>query len=256
MTDLSLPDFRLDGQHAFVTGASSGLGVRFARVLSAAGAKVTLTARRRERLDSLAGELRAQGGAAFAETLDVTRPSDISRAFDAAEQAQGPVSILVNNAGMNVQARASEVSEDAFDTMMATNVKGAFFCATEAGRRMLAHNIQGRIINIASIGAHTVLPGLTVYCMSKAAVAMMTRSLAREWAKSGINVTAICPGYIETELNAEWFASEGGKKHIQSWPRRRLAVEDDLDGMLLLLASPASRVITGSILTVDDGQSL
>jgi len=140
--------------------------------------------------------------------------------------------------------------------VMNTNLRGPFLMARETARKMIARGKGGSIINIASIGALRVLPGLTAYCMSKAALAMMTQCLAREWARKNINVNAICPGYIETELNSEWFHSEKGQEQINSFPRRRLAAEQDLDGMLLLLASPAARAITGALLTVDDGQSL
>jgi NAD(P)-dependent dehydrogenase (short-subunit alcohol dehydrogenase family) len=192
----------------------------------------------------------------FHHHLDVTSGSSIEAAITAVEAALGPIDILVNNAGMNVHAMAADLTEADFDKIMATNVKGAFLMAQAVGRRMIARGKGGRIINIASIGAHRVLPGLTAYCMSKAAVAMMTRSLALEWAKNGINVNALCPGYIETELNSYWFQSEGGKKQVSRFPRKRLMEESDLDDMLLLLASDASRAITGSVLDVDDGQSL
>jgi NAD(P)-dependent dehydrogenase (short-subunit alcohol dehydrogenase family) len=139
---------------------------------------------------------------------------------------------------------------------MATNLRGPFLLATEVGRRLIAARREGRIINIASIGSYRVLPGVAPYCISKAGVAMMTQCLAREWARKGINVNALCPGFIETELNDEWFASDKGKAQIATFPRKRLAQESDLDGMLLLLASDASRTITGSLLTVDDGQAL
>ncbi len=254
MTDI--PDFRLDGQVALVTGASSGLGARFARVLSKAGASVVLAARRADRLHALEREIEGQGGKAISVVLDVTSPKSVVDAFEAAEAALGPVDVLINNAGMNVAGRVVDLSDSDYDRIMTTNVKGAFLMAQQAGKRMIARGAKGRIVNIASIGAFDVLPGLAVYCMSKAAIAMMTRALAREWAKAGINVTAICPGFIETELNADWFATDGGKKHVQSFPRRRLGLESDLDGTLLLLASGASRAMTGSLVTVDDGQSL
>ncbi len=246
----------LAGKTALVTGATSGLGQRFARVLADHGASVAIAGRRVERLQVLAAELGAAGHKCHAVALDVTEPEAFAPALDDIARALGPVDILVNNAGMNVEGRAVDVTPDDYDRIMGTNVRGPFFLATEVARRMLARKAEGRIINIASIGAFKVLPGLVTYCMSKAAVAMMTKGLAREWARHGINVNAICPGYIETEINADWFATDGGRKQVATFPRRRLGNPDDLDGMLLLLASEASRLITGTLMTVDDGQSL
>lgn len=255
-TDISLPSFDLTGKTALVTGATSGLGRRFALVLAKAGAKVAITGRRVERLAGLGKEIEAIGGTALPLALDVTDTKSIAECVEACERDLGPVDILVNNAGMNVEALPHQVTPEGFDTMFDTNVRGAFFMAQAVGTRMMARNAAGRIINIASIGAHTVLPGLTIYCMTKAAIAMMTKSLAREWARANINVNAMCPGFIETELNSEWFHSEGGQKQIKTFLRRRLGLESDLDGTLLLLASDHSRFITGSLITIDDGQSL
>ncbi|MEQ8283003.1 MAG: SDR family oxidoreductase [Parvibaculum sp.] len=254
--EVKLPEYDLSGKMALVTGATSGLGRRFALVLAKTGAKVAITGRRVERLSALQSEIEAVGGVAAAIALDVTNPASIAACMAEAERVLGPIDILVNNAGMNVQALPAEVTPEGFDTMFDTNVRGAFFMAQAAGRSMMARGAGGRIVNIASIGAHTVLPGLTIYCMTKAAVGMMTRSLAKEWARHQINVNAMCPGFIETELNSDWFGTEGGRKQIKSWPRRRLGVEEDLDGTLLLLASDHGRFITGSLFTIDDGQSL
>ncbi len=254
--DISLPSFDLTDKTALVTGATSGLGRRFAQVLAKAGAKVAIAGRRVERLAGLQREIEAAGGRALPLALDVTDTQSIAGCVDACEAQLGPVDILVNNAGMNVEALPHQVTPEGFDTMFDTNVRGAFFMAQSVGTRMMARGAAGRIINIASIGAHTVLPGLTVYCMTKAAVGMMTKSLAKEWARANINVNAICPGFIETELNTDWFQSEGGQKQIKAFPRRRLGLAADLDGTLLLLASDHARFITGSLITVDDGQSL
>lgn len=254
--EVKLPEYDLSGKMALVTGATSGLGRRFALVLAKTGAKVAITGRRVERLSALQSEIEAVGGVAAAIALDVTNPASIAACMAEAERVLGPIDILVNNAGMNVQALPAEVTPEGFDTMFDTNVRGAFFMAQAAGRSMMVRGAGGRIINIASIGAHTVLPGLTIYCMTKAAVGMMTRSLAKEWARHQINVNAMCPGFIETELNSDWFGTEGGRKQIKGWPRRRLGVEEDLDGTLLLLASDHGRFITGSLFTIDDGQSL
>jgi NAD(P)-dependent dehydrogenase (short-subunit alcohol dehydrogenase family) len=250
----------LAGRVALVTGASSGLGARFARILAAQGARVALAARRADRLESLAAEITASGGKAVAVTMDVTDEASVIAAFDAAEASLGPVDTVIANAGMNSQGLATDVTADEFDTVMAINVRGVFLTAREGARRMIAGGSQesqrGRVILISSIGALKVLPGLTAYCTSKAAVLMMGKSLAREWANRGVNVNVICPGYIETDLNADWFAEEGGRKQVAGFPRRRLMVEEDLDAMLLYLAGDASRAITGSVFTLDDGQTL
>lgn len=248
--------FDLTGQTAFITGATSGFGAHFAEVLSEAGAKVVITGRRVERLHALKAKLESKGRQAIALPIDVTDISRVRACIDEAERAAGPIGILVNNAGLNVQASASTLSERDYDTIMDTNVKGAFFVAQLVGARMVEHKIQGRIVNVASIGAFKALPGLVAYSMSKAAVAMMTKGLAREWAKHHIAVNALCPGFIETELNADWFATDGGKKQVQTFPRRRLGREEDLDGTLLLLCSRHAGFITGSLFTIDDGQLL
>jgi len=245
---------------ALVTGASSGLGRRTAKVLAQAGAKVALAARRVDRLQTLAEEIAAAGGEALPIEMDVTDEGSIIAGFDAAEASLGPVDTVFANAGMNNRALAAEITAGAWDEVMAINVRGVFLTAREGARRMMAagsrESGRGRIVLIASIGAVKVLPGLTAYCTSKASVVMMGKSLAREWANRGINVNVICPGYVETELNAEWFAEEGGKKQVAGFPRRRLMVEEDLDAMALYLASGASRAITGSVFTLDDGQTL
>ncbi|MES1990507.1 MAG: glucose 1-dehydrogenase [Pseudomonadota bacterium] len=254
--DITLPTFDLTGKVALVTGATSGLGRRFALILAKAGASVAITGRRVDRLQDLKAEIEAMGRIALPVALDVTDTASITACVDAVEAALGSIDILVNNAGMNVEAMAHQVTPEGYDTMFDTNVRGAFFMAQAVGIRMLARDRGGRIINIASIGAFTQLPGLVIYTMTKAAIAMMTKSLAKEWARKRINVNAICPGFIETELNSEWFHTEGGERQIKSFPRRRLGTESDLDGIVLLLASDHSHFITGSLFTADDGQSL
>ncbi|HEX4740432.1 MAG TPA: SDR family NAD(P)-dependent oxidoreductase [Caulobacteraceae bacterium] len=252
--------FDLSGRVALVTGASSGLGARFAKILAAAGAKVALCARRIDRLEALAGEMRGSGSGVLPVGMDVTDADSVAAAFDAAEATLGPVDTVFANAGMNSRALAAEITPEAWDEVMAVNVRGVFLTAREGAKRMIAagsrESGRGRIVLIASIGAHKVLPGLTAYCTSKAAVAMMGRSLAREWANRGINVNVLCPGYALTELNAEWFDEAGGKAQIASFPRRRLMDVSHLDAMALYLASDESRTITGSVFTLDDGQSL
>jgi NAD(P)-dependent dehydrogenase (short-subunit alcohol dehydrogenase family) len=248
--------FDLTGEVALVTGATSGFGVRFAQVLSEAGATVVVTGRRVDRLTEVQRGIAARGGTAHAVPLDVTKVESVRACVAAVERAAGPVTILVNNAGLSIQSSAATLAEGDYDAIMDTNVKGAFFMAQTVGARMIERQIQGRIVTIASIGAEKALPGLVAYSMSKAAVAMMTKGLAREWARHLIAVNAICPGYIKTELNDTWFESEAGQKQVAGFPRRRLGKEEDLDATLLLLCSRHARFITGSLFTVDDGQLL
>jgi len=250
-------NIRLDGKVAFVTGASSGLGARFAEVLARSGARVALAARRTERLNELADRIAAFDGRAFPVRCDVTDLESIRAAFEAAETELGPISILVNNSGVNTQRRALDVTEADFDFMFDTNVKGAFFVAQEAARRMVRHGLEGRIVNIASVAGLRVLAQLSVYCMSKAAVVQMTKAMALEWGRQGINVNAICPGYIETEINADYWGTEGGKRLIAMLPRKRVGEARDLDGALMLMvAGEESRFLNGAILAVDDGMTV
>jgi len=189
-------------------------------------------------------------------SLDVADAAAIGPTLDRALAELGGLDILVNNAGVGGEGLALDLSIEEFDRTFAVNVRGTYFAAREAARRMIAAGVEGRILNIASIASHTVLPGLSAYCGSKAAVAMLTRSLAREWARRGIAVNAICPGYIETDINASWWPTEGGQKQLKGFPRRRLMDASDLDEAVLMMVGPAGSAITGSILTVDDGQSL
>jgi NAD(P)-dependent dehydrogenase (short-subunit alcohol dehydrogenase family) len=250
----------LSGRMAVITGASSGLGRRFAHVLSDAGASVALMARRTDRLDNEVAAITAKGGKALAVALDVADAAAIGPALDKAQAALGPLSILINNAGVGGEGMALDVGVETFDQTFAVNVRGVFFAAREAARRMIDNGEaaagHARIVNIASIAASTVLPGLSVYCASKASVAMMTKALAREWARPQIAVNAICPGYIETEINAHWFKTEGGLKQIKGFPRRRLMDEDVLDDALLMLSGKSGAFMTGSLISIDDGQSL
>lgn len=249
--------YDLTGRVALVTGATSGLGRHFAKVLSAAGAAVALAGRRIDRLNNVKAEIEAAGGKAAAIPLDVTDAQAIAPALDKAQAALGGVvDVLINNAGLSRFGLSLELTADDFDAVIATNLRAPFLLATEVARRMIAAKREGRIVNVASIGAVKVLPGVTPYCTSKAGLTMLTQCLAREWVNKGINVNALCPGYVETELNDDWFRSEKGQKQIAGFPRKRLAKESDLDGMLLLLCSDAARTITGSLLTIDDGQSL
>jgi NAD(P)-dependent dehydrogenase (short-subunit alcohol dehydrogenase family) len=246
----------LSGKTAVVTGASGGLGAHFARLLARNGAAVAITARRTDRIQALADEIQAGGGRAIALSLDVADAAAIGPALDAVQAELGPLHILVNNAGVGGEGLALELSIEDFDQTFDVNVRGTFFAAREAAKRMIAAGIEGRIINIASIASHTVLPGLSAYCGSKAAVAMLTRSLAREWARRGIAVNALAPGYIETAINDAWWPTEGGQKQLKGFPRRRLMDASDLDEAFLLMAGPAASAMTGTLITVDDGQSL
>ena len=250
----------MQGQVAVVTGSSGGLGAHFARLLAKEGAAVAVTARRLDRVEALAGELAGAGRQAMALRLDVAQVRTIGPAFDEIEAALGPISILVNNAGVGGEGLALEISVEDFDQTFAINVRGTFFAAQQAARRMIASGVaergEGRIVNLASIASQTVLPGLSAYCGSKAAVAMLTRSLAREWARRGIAVNALAPGYIDTDINTHWWPTEGGQKQLKGFPRRRLMKESDLDAAFLMLAGPAASAITGSLIVVDDGQSL
>ncbi len=248
------------GKVALVTGASSGLGARFAKVLAEAGATVVLAARRTERLKELRAEIESAGGAARLVTLDVTDHASIKSAIAHAETEAGPIDILVNNSGVSTTGRLVDVTPDDYDFVFDTNTKGSFFVAQEVAKRMILRfkaepARQFRIINIASVAGLRVLSQIGVYCMSKAAAVQMTKAMALEWGRYGINVNAICPGYIETEINREYFASEAGKKLIDVLPRKRVGQPEDLDGLLLLLASDESRFINGAIMTADDGMA-
>lgn len=247
--------FDLTGKNTFITGCTSGLGRHMAIALAGAGASVTVTGRREERLTALVDEITASGGTARARALDVTDEEDLGRAMDEAEDAYGPISVLVNNAGVSSYKTILEYDGAEYDFVMDVNTKAMFIASVLAAKRMIASKTGGRIVSVSSIGAENVLKGNTVYCMSKAAVKMMTECLARDFARYNINVNAIAPGYIETELNEKWFASDGGQKQIKGFPRRRLGYPNDLDGALLLLTSDAGSFISGSTITVDDAQS-
>jgi NAD(P)-dependent dehydrogenase (short-subunit alcohol dehydrogenase family) len=246
--------FDLAGRTALVTGASSGLGARFARLLAKSGAKVALAARRAERLAALAAEL---GPQAAAVPMDVAREAEIIAGFDAAEAAFGPVDTVIANAGVDGAGRAISISEEEIEATLAINLKGAILTAREGARRMMAHGVtKGRIVLIASITAFEPSPGLVAYAASKAGVVQAGRTLAREWARAGINVNTVSPGYIRTAINDAWFDSEAGQKQIARFPRRRLMGEEGLDAIILFLCSDASEFVTGSDFVLDDGQTL
>jgi NAD(P)-dependent dehydrogenase (short-subunit alcohol dehydrogenase family) len=251
----------LSGRIAFITGASGGLGAQFARTLSAAGAAVVLASRRIDKLKDLRAEIEGQGGDAHVIELDVTDHDSIKSAVAHAETEVGSIDILINNSGVSTTQRLQDVSPHDYDFMFDTNVKGAFFVAQEVGKRMLARAkgsapgsyTGGRIINIASIAGLRVLPQIGVYCMSKAAVIQMTKAQALEWGKFGINVNALCPGYIDTEINHHHWQTESGQKLVQMLPRKRIGHPTDLDAMLVTLCSDQSHFINGAVIAADDG---
>ena len=253
-------ELNFEGKIAMVTGASSGLGARFAKVLAKGGAQVVLASRRTERLKELRAEIEADGGAAHVVSLDVTDYASIKAAIAHAETEAGPIDILVNNSGVSTTQRLIDVTPDDYAYVMDTNQRGAFFVAQEAAKRMIARakgdpKKQHRIINIASVAGLRVLPQIGIYCISKAAVVHMTKSMAVEWGRYNINVNAICPGYISTEINAAHFESEQGRALVNMLPRKRVGEPQDLDGLLLLLASDEAHFINGAIMTADDGMS-
>lgn len=254
-------DIDLSGRVAFVTGASSGLGAQFARTLARAGAGVVLAARRLERLKTLRAEIEAAGGDAHVVELDVTDPDSIKAAVAHAETEMGTIDILVNNSGVSTTQKLVDVTPEDFDYVMQTNTRGAFFVAQEVGKRMIARSrgaapgtfTGGRIVNIASMAGLRVLGQIGVYCMSKAAVIHMTRAMALEWGRYDINVNAICPGYIDTEINHHHWQTEAGQKLVQMLPRKRVGTPEDLDALLVMLCAKESRFVNGAVIAADDG---
>ena len=239
---------------ALVTGASAGLGAQFARVLAREGARVAIAARRTDRLASLAAEITDAGGIALPLALDVSSLASIRAGAAQVAAELGPIEILVNNAGISLTKRAEAVEEDEYDSLMDTNLKGAFFMAQAAARQMIAAKIPGRIVNIASIVGQRTVGQLSIYGMSKAAMIQMTHSMAREWGRHNINTNAIGPGYITTEMAADFLPTEAGQRFVASMPRKRFGNPEDLDSLLLLLCSgEASRFINGAIINADDG---
>lgn len=251
----------LSGRVALVTGASSGLGAQFARTLSKAGAAVVLAGRRVERLKTLRAEIESMDGGAHVVGMDVTDPDSIRAAVAHAETEMGTIDILVNNSGVSTTQKLTEVTPEDYDYVMDTNTRGAFFVAQEVGKRMLARArgaapgtfTGGRIVNIASMAGLRVLSQIGVYAMSKAAVIHMTRAMALEWGRYGINVNAICPGYIDTEINHHHWGTEQGQKLVQMLPRKRVGKPEDLDTTLLMLCANESHFVNGAVIQADDG---
>jgi NAD(P)-dependent dehydrogenase (short-subunit alcohol dehydrogenase family) len=245
--------FDVSKEIILITGASQGLGRQFARVLSAHGAAVALAARQTAKLKDLETEIRAHGGRAVAVQMDVTEVASITRAIDAAEAALGPVSVLINNAGIAIEKMAVEQTEDDWDSVINANLKGAYFASTEMARRMIARKQEGNIVNIASVLGFNVMKFLSPYTISKAGIVQATRAMALELAANRIRVNALAPGYIDTEINHDFWSTPGGEKLTKRIPQRRVGNESDLDGAIMLLASSASRYMTGSVITVDGG---
>jgi NAD(P)-dependent dehydrogenase (short-subunit alcohol dehydrogenase family) len=245
-------ELNLNGRTALVTGASSGLGRHFAQVLVRAGAKVIVAARRTQALESLCGEIATAGGQASALQLDVTDSASVRRLFSDIG-SMGGFDILINNAGVTTTRPVLELSEQEWDQVVDTNLKGNFLVAQGAARLMRTQAQGGTIVNIASILGLRTAGHVAPYTASKAGVVQLTKAMALELARYGIRVNALCPGYIETDLNQDFFVSEAGQAMIKRIPQRRLGRPEDLDGALLLLCSDAGSYITGATLAVDGG---
>lgn len=254
----------LSGRTALITGASSGLGAQFARCLARAGAVVVLASRRVELLLELQKEIKAAGGVAHVVSLDVTQKASIDAAIGKAVALAGPLHILINNSGVSTTQKLVDVSEADFDLVFDTNTKGAFFVAQAFARHRLEQADEqaesdlpiARIVNIASMAGLRVLSRIGVYCMSKAAVIHMTRAMALEWGRHGINVNAIAPGYIDTEINHAHWQTESGQKLVKMLPRKRVGKPEDLDVLLVTLCAGQSHFVNGAVIAADDGFGL
>lgn len=251
---------KLAGRTCLITGASSGFGAHFARLVAGAGARVVLGARRLERVRALAEELASTGAQALPVAMDVTDEASVIAAYDEAEKAFGTVDTIIANAGVSAPGRSTEIGAGALRNVLETNVLGVMLTAREGAKRLIASGSRetgkGRILLVGSMAAEAPVAGETIYCASKAAVKKMGRDLAREWVRQGINVNVLQPGFILTEMAADWFASEAGKAQIASFHRRRLQPIESMDEIVLFLLSDASVAMTGSAITLDDGQSL
>jgi NAD(P)-dependent dehydrogenase (short-subunit alcohol dehydrogenase family) len=246
-------NFRLDGKVALVTGAAGALGEQFAVTLGQAGAKVALAGRRLAPLQAVAGRLQQQGIQALAVSMDVTDENSVAQGFDTIEQALGLADVIVSNAGIGITKQAIELTLAEWQNVMDTNLKGSWIICSQAAQRLVKANKPGSIINITSILGYRVGGAVLAYTTAKAGLEQMTRALAFEWARYGIRVNALAPGYIETDLNRDFFATDAGKAMIRRIPQRRLGTPQELEGALLLLASDASSYMTGSSIVVDGG---
>jgi len=254
--DVNNSMFDVTDRVAFVTGASSGFGAHFARLLAGHGAKVVVAARRIDRLTALVDEIKATGGEAMAVALDVTDSDSIKAGFDRANEAFGVVDIVSNNAGVADSKMAVDIDRQSWDFVLDTNLKGAWMVAMEAGRRMINMGKPGSIVNTASILGLRVAVSQSSYATSKAAVIQLSKSLALEWCRKDIRVNALCPGYFITEINQEYFSSEHGKQYIASTPARRTGELDELSAPFMLLASDAGSFVNGVALPVDGAHSI
>ena len=253
---VDLPSFDITGQVALVTGASSGIGRHLAEVLAAAGAKVALAARRADRLAELAREIETRGGQCLPVGCDVTDRQSIVAAIATAEDRLGPVSVLVNNAGVVVSKPLFEHTEADWDYVVDINLKGAWLTAREFAHHLVERKRPGRIVNIASVLGFRTIGQVPAYCAAKAGLIHLTHVLAMELARYSILVNALAPGYVETDFNREFFKTEAGQRLISRIPLKRIAQPDDLDGALLFLASPASAYVTGAVISVDGGHGV
>ncbi len=248
--------FALDGQLALVTGAGTGLGAHFSGVLAQAGARVVLAARRENKLAETAERIRSTGGEAHCLPVDVTRAESVAALFERCTRELGVPGIVVNNAGISRDALLHEASEDDWDAVVDTNLKGVHLVAAEAARRLASAGLPGSIINVASVLGIGVEKTLGPYMAAKAGVIQLTRAQALEWARFRIRANALAPGYFLTDINRDFFATTAGEAMVKRIPQRRIGEYDDLTGPLLLLASEASRYMTGSTLVVDGGHLL
>lgn len=247
--------FDLTGETVLITGGGTGLGRGFARALAAAGARVILCARRLDKLEESAATIRDAGGSAHCLAMDVTSSESVSSTLARVAEI-APVTVLINNAGTATDLLLQDLSEEQWDSVIDTNLKGCWLVAREVVRQMIARGNGGAIVNIASVLGQSVQMGTGSYAAAKAALIHLTRAMALEWARHGVRVNAIAPGYYHTEMAASFLETEYGKKLTRRIPQRRLGRSEDLDGAILLLASRASAYMTGTVVTVDGGLSL
>lgn len=245
-----------ENKTVLVTGASSGLGAQFCRALAADGFTVVAAARRLEKLETLCHEINETGGNAYAVALDVTDLKSFASVIDEAEKKAGPIHCLINNAGSSISKNAVEMTPEDFDFVVDLNLKGPYFLCTEMARRWITNGIKGRIVNIGSVSDRKAMPGHTVYGTTKSAIARLTQQFAREWVNKGICVNTLAPGYIKTELNAEYFDSPAGQMMTAKMPRKRVGIPADLDKAIIYLCQPDQEFLTGQTLALDDGQCL